>query len=102
MDRSNGFFENKPYSGETDNDRMNSWKEEQISPADTYIEWFFEHKCKQLSNGFQIITEWRIRKQQYIQITNTTIFDFQHYSRHDATHSITILESIELLLGKNV
>lgn len=100
MRRRTDFYGNEQYSGEIDNDRMNSWKGEQASPADTYIEWCFEQKCKQLSNGFGIITEWRIRKQQYVQITGTTIFDFQHYSRHDATHSIAILETIELLLGK--
>lgn len=101
MERRTSFHGREQYSGESDNDKMNSWKGEQTSPADTYIEWCFEQKCKQLSNGFGIITEWRTRKQQYIQITGTTIFDFQHYSRHDATHSIAILETIELLLGKN-
>lgn len=100
MERRTGFYGNEQYSRESDNDSMNSWKGQQASPADTYIEWCFEQKCKQLSNGFEIITEWRIRKHQYIQIIGTTIFDFQHYSRHDATHSIAILEAIELLLGK--
>lgn len=100
MERKNIFWGRDQYSGEYDNDRMNSWKGEQISSADTYIEWCFEQKCKQLSNGFDIIAEWRTRKQKYVQITGTTIFDFQHYSRHDATHSISILEAIELLLGK--
>ena len=30
----------------------------------------------------------------------TITMDFQHYSRHDVTHSICILETIEQLLGK--
>lgn len=88
------------YSGEELNDGMNGWNGETISPADTYIEWRFEVKCKQLSNGFKIITEWRKRKLHYQSLINTTIMDFQHYSRHDVTHSISILESIEALLGK--
>lgn len=87
-------------SGEERNDQMNSWKEEQNSPADTYIEWRFEHKCKQLSGGFRIITEWRKRKLQYISILKTISMDFQHYSRHDETHSVYILTQIEQLLGK--
>lgn len=87
-------------SGEERNDQMNGWKEEQNSPADTYIEWRFEHKCKQLSGGFRIITEWRKRKLQYISILKTITMDFQHYSRHDETHSVYILTKIEQLLGK--
>ncbi|MCM1236245.1 MAG: hypothetical protein NC489_39700, partial [Ruminococcus flavefaciens] len=87
-------------SGEEINDQMNGWKEEQSSPADTYIEWKFENKCKQLSGGFRIITEWRKRKLQYISILKTITVDFQHYSRHDETHSVYILTIIEQLLGK--
>lgn len=88
------------FSGEEINDTMNSWKEISLSPADTYIEWRFEYRCKKLSNGYQIISEWRTDKIQYINISDTTIFDFQHYSRHDKSHSKSILEAIELLLGK--
>lgn len=93
-------FNSGCYSGEEINDRMNGWKEELTSPADTYIEWRFEHKCRQLSDGFRIITEWRKRKLQYIAVMKTITMDFQHYSRHDVTHSICILETIEQLLGK--
>lgn len=89
-----------PYLGEEDNENMNEWRGEVSSPADSYIEWRFEYKCRQLSGGFDIITEWRTHKQEYIGKSSTTIFDFQHYSRHDVTHSISILESIELLLGR--
>lgn len=94
------FPESDNYSGEAINDKMNDWKGELISPADSYIEWRFEHKCKQLSNGFRIITEWRKQKLHYVSLIGTTVFDFQHYSRHDETHSIAILEAIESLLGK--
>lgn len=86
------------YNGGTE---MNSWRDDPCkSPADTYIERCFEQKCKQLKYGFDIITEWRIRKRQYISYLETTAFDFQHFSRHDESHSINILESIEMLLGK--
>lgn len=70
------------------------------SPADTYIEFQFEEKCKYLSNGYDIITEWRKRKQQYVKLLQTVAFDFQHYSRHDQSHSVSILEAVEMLLGK--
>lgn len=90
----------KHYSGEETNEKMNRWKDTLSSPADTYIEWCFEQKCKQLSKGFSYITEWRKRKLQYVAITETTIWNFQNYSRHDASHSIAILEAIESLLGK--
>lgn len=80
---------------------MNSWRRDICpSPADTYIERCFEEKCKQLNDGFDIITEWRARKREYISYLETIVYDFQHYSRHDQTHSVNILESIEMLLGK--
>lgn len=93
-------IKNWNYSGEQVNDGMNSWNEISLSPADTYIEWRFEYRCKQISEGYQIISEWRTNKLQYTHISDTTIFDFQHYSRHDKSHSKSILEAIELLLGK--
>lgn len=89
------------YSGEAENEKMNGWKAALASPADTYIEWCFEEKCKQLSRGYCYITEWRKRKLQYVAITETTIWNFQNYSRHDASHSVAILEAIEAILGKN-
>lgn len=80
---------------------MNSWRRDICaSPADTYIERCFEEKCKLLNNGFDIITEWRTRKREYISYLETIAYDFLHYSRHDQTHSVNILESIEMLLGK--
>ena len=81
---------------------MNKWKGEAKleSQADTYIERHFEEACQLLTNGNHILNEWRARKRSYISYTDTTIFDFQHYSRHDVSHSLNILESIELILGK--
>lgn len=80
---------------------MSAWRLEDCPPyADTYIEWCFEKKCKEYRNGVYILTEWRERKKQYISYLQTAVFDFQHYSRHDDSHSVSILEAIEMLLGK--
>lgn len=72
----------------------------QLSEADTFIEFCFERKCGQMKNGMDVLDEWRYHKNQYSKITDTTIYDFQHFSRHDASHSISILESIELVVGE--
>ena len=77
-----------------------NWNVTMGTQADTYIEKRFEEVCETFSKGFQILNEWRQRKEQYISYTNTIIFDYQHYSRHDITHSLKILESIELIIGK--
>lgn len=69
--------------------------------ADTFIEWCFEQKCFGLAQGSEIVNEWRARKQEYKSYLQITIFDFQHYSQHDVTHSINILNSIEMLVGRN-
>lgn len=71
-----------------------------LSEADTFIEFCFEKKCAQMKNGMEVMNEWRYHKDQYRNITDTTIYDFQHYSRHDASHSISILEVIEMILGE--
>lgn len=82
-------------------ENMSAWRVEDCPAyADTYIEWCFEKRCKEYGNGGYILTEWRERKKQYISYLRASVFDFQHYSRHDDSHSISILESIEMLLGK--
>ena len=53
-----------------------------------------------MKNGMEVMDEWRYHKNQYRNITDTTIYDFQHYSRHDVSHSISILEVIEMILGE--
>ena len=85
------------------NEGMNSWRAEKSymrSPADSYIERRFECRCEELAEGNDILTEWRERKRQYISWTSTIAYDFQHFSRHDNSHSVNILEVIEMLLGK--
>ena len=73
--------------------------EMQLSKADTFIEFCFEKACAQMNGGMDVLTEWRYHKDQYCKITDTIIYDFGHYSRHDASHSISILETIEMLIG---
>ena len=71
-----------------------------LSEADTFIEFCFERKCSQMRNGMDVLNEWRYHKEQYSKILNTIMYDFQHFSRHDASHSVSILESIELIVGE--
>lgn len=68
--------------------------------ADTFIEWCFEQKAPGLNQGKEILNEWRIRKRNYKRYIGMTVLDFQHYSRHDDTHSVSILNSIEMVLGR--
>ncbi|MCM1262170.1 MAG: hypothetical protein NC313_05570 [Butyrivibrio sp.] len=68
--------------------------------ADTFIEFCFEQKCAELSQGDKILNEWRMRKETYRSYTKTIIFDFQHYSKHDESHSINILNAIDMAIGK--
>lgn len=80
---------------------MSAWRLEECPPyADTYIEWRFEKKCREYRNGVHILTEWRDRKKQLVSYLESAVFDFQHYSRHDESHTLNILESIEMLLGQ--
>lgn len=77
------------------------WRvEDPDTQADTFIEWCFEQKCIGITNGKNILNEWRNRKQEFESYIRTTIFDYQHYSRHDDTHSVNILNAIELVLGR--
>lgn len=70
-----------------------------LSEADTFIEYAFERACAQLKEGMVTLNEWRSHKEQYIRLTETTIYDFEHFSRHDASHSISILETIVMVVG---
>ena len=77
------------------------WKMEDIeTKADTFIEWCFEQKLYGIQNGADILNEWKNRKREYESYIAATVFDFQHYSQHDASHSINILNAIELVLGR--
>lgn len=86
---------------EKDKNSMSVWRLEDCPAyADTYIEWCFEKRCKEYRNGVHILTEWRDHKKQLVSYLEASVFDFQHYSRHDESHAVSILESIEMILGK--
>lgn len=70
-----------------------------LSKADTFIEYCFEMACAHMNRGLDVLTEWRYRKDQYCKITDTIVYDFAHYSKHDSSHSVSILETIELVIG---
>lgn len=57
-----------------------------LSKADTFIEYCFEMACAHMNRGLDVLTEWRYRKDQYCKITDTIIYDFAHYSKHDSSH----------------
>lgn len=99
----NKYTENNVCCDEkTQFDSMTKWRLEDCPAyADTYIEWCFEKRCKEFRNGVDILTEWREQKAQVISFLKISVFDFQHYSRHDESHAVSILESIEMLLGKD-
>lgn len=71
----------------------------ELSKADTFIEYCFEKACAYMKRGKDVLTEWYYHKEQYCKITDTIIYDFGHYSRHDASHSVSILETMEMLIG---
>lgn len=79
---------------------MNKYRGVFSAFSDTFIEWQFESRCNNLKNGNKIFTEWCHKKDEYISIMSTISFNFQHYSRHDESHSVCILHRIEQILGK--
>lgn len=67
----------------------------------SYIEQRFELLVRRKENGQNLVTKWRSDKSVYTGYTSTTAFDFEHFSKHDESHSIRILQNIELLLGRS-
>lgn len=68
--------------------------------ADTYLEKIFYQKCASDNRKIQIYYEWQNTKNRYIHQTSIIAHDFPNYSVHDQEHSRTIIESIEMLLGR--
>lgn len=68
--------------------------------ADTYLEKIFSQKCASDNRKIQIYYEWQNTKNRYIHQTSIIAHDFPNYSVHDQEHSRTIIESIEMLLGR--
>lgn len=71
-----------------------------IEYADTYIEGRFVYLCN-MNRAEKVLKCWWEDKQHYISRTEISGFDFQHYSLHDKSHSISILHSIEKVLGRD-
>ncbi|WP_288147068.1 HD domain-containing protein [Thomasclavelia cocleata] len=74
------------------------------SNYDTYIEERFIQKLedikeKEFRNRIKIA--WLSDKALYTDLTKTIEFEFTHYSLHDVSHSISILQYIYMLLGKD-
>lgn len=65
-----------------------------------YIENRFMLLTEQNVNGEKLRTKWKSDKELYTGMTAVTVFDFQHYSLHDKSHSVRVLQNIELLLGR--
>ena len=69
--------------------------------GDTYIERKFHENCQKSVLGNNLWSDWLYNKYQYEQRTKTTVYEFMNYSKHDASHSINILDSIERILGRD-
>lgn len=68
--------------------------------ADTYMEHVFYKMCMVNERKMKIFYEWQTNKEKYIHQTAIIAHDFPHYSVHDKEHSRTIVEAIEMFLGK--
>ena len=74
--------------------------------TDTFIERVFIEKVEKTISEKTlrktIISSWQNEKYLYVNKLKTIAFEFMHYSLHDESHSRSILDNIELLLGKNL
>ena len=68
--------------------------------ADTYLERVFYNLCAKDNRKVRIYYEWQNNKNRYVHQTAIIAHDFPHYSVHDQEHSRTIIEAIEMFLGK--
>lgn len=67
-----------------------------------YIEHTLYSKSESISEAKKYIQQWELAKDYIPQTLNTISHYFPHYSLHDATHSETILNNIELIIGHEV
>lgn len=67
--------------------------------AETFIEQRLLELCSENEKKIKIYFDWQSCKNDYVRRTTTIVYDFQHYSLHDHTHSTSILEGIEMFLG---
>ena len=68
----------------------------------SYIEQTLCEKAATISEAKKYVQQWELAKDYVPQILNTISHFFPHYSLHDATHSQTILNNIELIMGRDV
>lgn len=66
----------------------------------SFIEQCYLSRLSLRPDGEAHTIKWGSDKSCYTSRTSTTVFDFQHFSMHDESHSISILKNIELLLGR--
>ena len=73
---------------------------------DTYIERVFnskvDNKISEENLREVISSSWKNDKINYANKLKTVAFEFMHYSLHDESHSRSILDTIELLLGRQL
>lgn len=74
--------------------------DKKIMQTNSYIEELFYRKCMEKNVRNKLLLEWIDSKTIYMSYTDFTKSDMGNYSRHDATHSIAILNAIESVLGK--
>lgn len=67
--------------------------------VDSKIEQCFIDACEDNKFGFEIRDTWRCLKKRYVNVTKTTVYEFMNYSMHDETHSQSILNNIERIIG---
>lgn len=68
----------------------------------SHIESVFESKSKENAEAGKFLQQWHVAKTHVPQLLNTISHYFPHYSLHDSTHSETILNNIELIMGAEV
>ena len=71
-----------------------------VLSLDSKIEHIFYKKCMENSALTLILLEWANSKKNYCSHTKMTVFTHTNYSRHDSSHSVSILGSIWAIIGK--
>lgn len=71
-----------------------------IISLDSYIEKVFYDRCVTNTADAALLLEWAGSKEFYCRHTNLTVIDYGSYSKHDCSHSVSILDSITAVIGK--
>lgn len=75
-------------------------KEVSFISLDSYIEEVFVEKCNRNNKCSILLLEWVDSKYLYMKYSNLSRADYGNYSRHDASHSVAILNALTSVLGK--